>query len=328
MSKNTKPQQQRRPGSEDQGADVSTGVASKKKDSNSVVSALVVILVLLAYIVAAVYPALNAPRPGTPEGSSSLLFTRAVEAGWKPEDIQRVDSTFCNIPRIPMSSLSRAEFQDRYLEKAPVILVGTPNSDNTFAKMTQRQYLLDHFGNHSITLSSANRNSYDKKEVAVHHYLDRRRMMKPQTLHTDGASTWYHFGDNKHDQWEDVFQHYTRPTEYTFGQYSSLSFGLGPAGSGVPFHTHGHVFNEVIYGKKRWWLQAPVFPLVDDIGPRFDPDASSLQWLEYVRPTYSPAETDALHECVCAPGETLYIPSFWHHSTLNIGETVFMAVFV
>ena len=34
----------------------------------------------------------------------------------------------------------------------------------------------------------------------------------------------------------------------------ALSFGFGGSGSGVPFHTHGPVFAEVLYGAKvrRW----------------------------------------------------------------------------
>lgn len=33
-------------------------------------------------------------------------------------------------------------------------------------------------------------------------------------------------------------------------------------------------------------------------------------------------------ECVVNPGETLYIPDWWWHATLNIGETVFISTFV
>lgn len=312
-----------------EGRGVAVDTPNRKGGGGGISKSLVAVLILGAYLAAALYPALHTPATGPIAPTSRARLTqRSEEAGWKPHDVQGVDSSDCNIPRVDMDSITRTEFSERYLDKAPVILVGTPNGGNAFAQATRREYLLERYGNHTITLSSANRNSYDKKEVPLRTYLDRTMMMSPQTLAADGASTWYHFGDNKHDQWEGVFQHYERPTEFTFGKYSSLSFGLGPAGSGVPFHTHGHVFNEVIYGKKRWWLQAPREPIADDDGPRFDPDASSLQWLERVRPTYTPSEVEALHECVCVPGETLYIPSFWHHSTLNIGETVFMAVFV
>jgi hypothetical protein len=290
--------------------------------------------VLVVYCLAALYPVAFAPSPGPTNreehrhDDAQMLAEASRAAGWDPTDVQQVDASFCNIPRVPMNELSRDAFRETYLERAPVILLGAPNSDNTFANLVHREYLLEHFGNHSVTLSSANRNSYDKLETPLRVYLDRQKHMRPQPLHADGASTWYHFGDNKHEEWNDVFQHYERPTKYTFGPHTSLSFGIGPAGSGVPFHTHGHVFNEVLYGKKRWWLQAPMDNLEHDDGPRFDPDASSLQWLHRVRPTYSASEVSALHECVCVPGETLYIPSFWHHATLNIGETVFMASFV
>mmetsp|Transcript_25684 Transcript_25684/g.32750 ORF Transcript_25684/g.32750 Transcript_25684/m.32750 type:complete len:89 (+) Transcript_25684:574-840(+) len=35
-----------------------------------------------------------------------------------------------------------------------------------------------------------------------------------------------------------------------------------------------------------------------------------------------------LMECVVQPGQVLYIPDWWWHATLNIGETVFISTFV
>ena len=38
---------------------------------------------------------------------------------------------------------------------------------------------------------------------------------------------------------------------------SIFRFSLGPAGSGAPPHFHGHAWNALIYGKKRWFLFPP-----------------------------------------------------------------------
>lgn len=171
-------------------------------------------------------------------------------------------------------------------------------------------------------MSTANKNSYAKREMRLSTYVNTVVSM-PVTVAMLGNETWYHFGDNKHLEWEDVFGHYVRPRHYRFGPYESLSFGLGASGSGVPFHTHGHVFAEVFYGRKRWWLVPPTAP-----NPRFDGDESTLSWLVKVYPTWNRTERAALMECVCEVGDLLYIPGLWWHATLNIGETVFMSVFV
>lgn len=243
---------------------------------------------------------------------------------WNPTDSYEASTPYCNIPRVSAASLSREAFAAKYLEKEPVIIVGATNIE-PFTRATSKFSLLAKYGNYSVILSSANKNSYAKKEVLFREYVD---AMRTQPLDASGASSWYLFGDNKHKEWNAVFSLYELPQRYMYGPYSSLSFGIGPDGSGVPFHTHGHVFNEVFYGRKRWWLQAPDKKVSDDEGPRFDPNNSSIQWLTYLRPTYTTAEAQRLLECVCHPGEMIYIPSFWHHATLNIGETVFMANFV
>lgn len=71
---------------------------------------------------------------------------------------------------------------------------------------------------------------------------------------------------------------------------------------------------------KRWFLYLP------DEKPDFDPDASTLQWYYNVYPTLK--EEDKPIECTLKPGEILYIPDWWWHATLNLGETVFISTFV
>ena len=113
---------------------------------------------------------------------------------------------------------------------------------------------------------------------------------------------------------------YKRPPYADSYRMGSLSFGIAGSASGVPLHRHGHVFAEVIHGMKRWFLYPPEF------APVFDPNKSTLQWLYEVYPTVKKAEN--LIECVLKPGEVLYIPDWWWHATLNIGETVFISTFV
>jgi hypothetical protein len=238
---------------------------------------------------------------------------------WDESFDPSIDSDHCDIEKIPAALLSRERFQEEFLEKKPVIIVGATNTTE-FTRRSQKGQILKNFGNHIIVLSSANSNSYEKKEAFFKDYVN--SMMKPQSLNVSGAETFYHFGDNKHAEWDPLFKFYQKPEKYIFGKYASLSFGLGGSGSGVPFHGHGHVFAEVFYGKKRWLLTKP------GEDPKYNGDESSLHWHLTTYPNLSHEEKAKLYECVCQPGEMLYIPTFWPHSTLNIGQTVFMSVFV
>ena len=155
--------------------------------------------------------------------------------------------------------------------------------------------------------------------------------MGPWTLEHVAADTFYLFGDNEWSraEWSRMQQLYEPVPLYSAAERQSLSFGMGGSGSGVPFHTHGPVFAELFYGRKRWFLYPP-----NGTGmPPFDPDESSLRWLHFTYPTLFGQEASARGwhppiECTCNPGEIIWIPDRWYHSTLNIGETIFISAFV
>lgn len=121
---------------------------------------------------------------------------------------------------------------------------------------------------------------------------------------------------------------------------TALSFGLSGTGAGgfekrafffvckkpfltlvkVPFHTHGAVFAEVLVGRKRWFVSAPANK------PEFSGVNTTLFWLRNVLPQI--ADKSIILDGICERGDLLYLPSFWWHSTLNIGQCVFMSVFI
>ncbi|KAL6075008.1 jmjC domain-containing protein 8 [Balamuthia mandrillaris] len=234
------------------------------------------------------------------------------EKGW--EQPFEIDSEVCTIER--RHGLSVGEFRRVYEEQKPVIVVGV--SDNSlFKSLASVERLLADYGNYTVILSSSNTFSYEKKESTLAEYIKER--MKPQDLKTLANETFYHFGDNDHQAWEPLFDYYVQPPYVPATQQASLSFGLGGWGSGVPLHKHGPVWAEVFHGSKRWFLYPP------EHVPKFDPNQSTLRWFheEYSQ------QQEGLLECVLRPGELLYLPSDWWHSTLNIGhDVVFMSTFV
>ena len=84
-------------------------------------------------------------------------------------------------------------------------------------------------------------------------------------------------------------------------------------------HTHGAVFAEVLYGRKRWFLSAP------DDKPRFNGSETMLHWYRH---RVAEQEPQRIFDGVCGRGDLIYLPSHFYHATLNIGQTVFMSVFV
>jgi hypothetical protein len=193
--------------------------------------------------------------------------------------------------------------------------------------ITRKQTILQMYGNHTVTLATANTHSYRKVDMMFSRYID--DYVKPQHLEVNGKDTLYLFGDNDRVAWKELFDSYRLPPYTLPKMHPELSFGIagmymhcmqptfvyvlscivpcvnltlylyccihqGP-GSGVPFHIHGPTFAETIYGRKRWFLYPP------SARPEFDPDTTTLQWFLNKYPHLS--ERNKPYECTLLPGE-------------------------
>ena len=108
-------------------------------------------------------------------------------------------------------------------------------------------------------------------------------------------------------EWQRFLKHYTLPRVAKpsllekAGNGITLSFGLGPAGSGVPFHIHGGGFSEVMHGSKRWLLfprkpsilggALPAMASPKELPYKIDEHQTVGEWIEKVLPTLSGART-------------------------------------
>jgi ribosomal protein L16 Arg81 hydroxylase len=227
------------------------------------------------------------------------------------------DTRRCTVPREDAAGLSRARFDAQYLERSPVIIRGATDASD-FARMTRKTLLVYCFGGFPVTLSTANQHSYAKQDVPFGRYV---AGFAPQRLDVSGAKSQLLFGDHDHAAWAPLFDHYRKPLAFIDTRYHSLSFGVAPSGTGVPFHTHGHVFAEVTHGRKRWFLAEP------GQKPTYSGEATTLSWVLSEAGVVA-TETGAVWDCVADVGDMIYIPTHWHHATLNLGEAVFMSDFV
>lgn len=155
-----------------------------------------------------------------------------------------------------------------------------------------------------------------------------------QTLHTQVSSkklsneSFYLFGETFTEDWDRLLVYYTLPPCHTCThEYTSLSFGIGSAGSGVQWHFHGPGFSETLHGRKHWVLyNASVH---NNVVPDFDPDLNSRHWMEEVYPRlYYDDDLLLPWECTVNAGEMIYFPNGWHHATLNLDRyNVFVSSF-
>lgn len=91
-------------------------------------------------------------------------------------------------------------------------------------------------------------------------------------LQTD---TYYQFGDQLSELSDSLLPHYELPGApwLKLVKQTALSFGLSGTGTGVPFHTHGAVFAEVLVGRKRWFVAAP------EHRPKYSGINTTLFWM-------------------------------------------------
>ena len=258
----------------------------------------------------------------------------------------------CNVategPDLPVR-----EFDRKYRStKTPVVIRNsTLTSSAAFRAITTVTALRESFGQAQVTLSSANAHSYGRRKMAVSQYLT-------EALGDDAKAAWalaaddndaaarqfYWFGEHG-DELASLTSRYPLPRYAQPGALLSfaavaaargggpsgqaapapaeppaLSFGVGPDGSGVPFHFHADGFSEVLHGAKQWFLYA-------DKPPRFRANATSVSWLKHDYPLLTPRERP--FECTIWPGDLLYFPHGWYHAIINRGDpTVFMSVFL
>ncbi len=105
----------------------------------------------------------------------------------------------------------------------------------------------------------------------------------------------------------------TAPIPDIFSNFSVVlrQFILGPKNSGSPPHFHGHAFNALVYGVKRWYLWPPSKAYF-----AFD---HARDWEE----EYLGGSRDPLAVvCVQGPGDVVYVPENWGHAVVNLADSV------
>jgi len=215
------------------------------------------------------------------------------------------------------------------LHHKPLIIIRDSPSYVDFSERASMENITNQFPrNFQITLSSSNSFSANRRTISLEQYL--KETGETQVLpHQLSNQTWYLFGETFTKEWKQFLSYYTLPKCVAcIRDRVALSFGIGGAGSGVQWHTHGPGFSESIHGRKHWILYPPEFQ------PVYNPDFTSLHWMEYTYPTlldFDSARISQRHkpfECTLYPNEMIYFPNHWHHATINLDKyTAFVSTF-
>lgn len=95
---------------------------------------------------------------------------------------------------------------------------------------------------------------------------------------------------------------------------------LGPAGSGSPLHYHCQAFNTLTVGEKLWVLVPPSLNISesDNLAWGYS-NVHPLRWLHDNLERVS--RNPDVSICTQSAGETIFVPSFWSHATINLEQT-------
>ena len=228
-----------------------------------------------------------------------------------PYDTQR-----CNIDRVAIDRLTEQQFLTQYYLRKPLILTPTPITAQTTLRVraawsrqsTLRQlsklpvnlgtpHSLTAFGDGVVSSTLGQyivdlRNASVDRISADHYLFDRRGFFKQAAVLLETY------------QPHPLFHWHTTNAQY--GTSDGMTYALGPTGSGINFHYHKDGWNEVLFGRKRWFLYPPTVGAPPGGYNQFEP---ALRWYEE---TYDTLGEDELpYECVQYPGEVFYVPEDW-----------------
>ncbi|XP_035666878.1 jmjC domain-containing protein 8-like [Branchiostoma floridae] len=215
------------------------------------------------------------------------------------------------------NNLTKTEFQETYQGKEPLLLKFSGGAEEwTDTETWTRAGLVGKYGDHmavygySDTINSHGGEAEEMIAIKdyVHVHMDK--------VNASSLGTTYLADDKllKYGELQDKIY----PPEYLqyFRRPAGLLF-LGRSGLGLGWHAHGDAWNGVVFGEKHWYVyNRSAFPP----GMHF---YESADWVEYVHKLLPPNKRPL--ECTQEAGDIVYIPQDFHHSVVNVGETIAVA---
>jgi hypothetical protein len=217
------------------------------------------------------------------------------------------------------------EFNREFFGKAPVIF-RNPHPNTPTLREVERPNLLRRYGDVPIRVAPSGyygHGGYANTRTTLGALLGLVAQWPPQDV--------YFFDSKRSDFMEAAVKkvaawplaHYIPAPHVKEGEQwrnERMRFTVGGPASGIAFHAHTATYNELFVGAKRWSLFAPGTAPPEG----YTMGHSHFRWLREVLPLL-PAQSRPL-ECVQHVGDVLYLPDGWLHATLNLRQSVSVAV--
>jgi histone arginine demethylase JMJD6 len=232
-----------------------------------------------------------------------------------------------NIERIDQSEVSEAEFIERFEKPAlPCLIRGSMDRLGTKEKWT-REKLSEKYGGLRFKVGEDDEGYPVKMRLKYFFtYMEEQRDDCPLYV-------FDHFGD--HEDKKELLKDYEVPKYFrddlfaVVGEdrrppYRWLIIGPERSGSGIHIDPLGtSAWNALLYGHKRWVLFPPSIAK-EVVAPRKGHDRGGISWFMHMyqqtkKPDWKGGKPI---EFIQQPGETVFVPGGWHHTVLNIDDTV------
>ncbi|CAL1543347.1 unnamed protein product [Lymnaea stagnalis] len=245
--------------------------------------------------------------------------------GWRPasDDIlQKYGSDVCSVERVSVHDLSPERFEEEFRFKKSVLVTFPKGSAGwTDPYQWSRQGLVDAYSSWAIhsgqSLEIVRAGGNAKHKTSFLDFVE-KLLDNPK----NGTQEPMNYGFDRHFYWETKLPETLRLPKYF--QVNNVTedsiFFLGSSMTGVVFHKHSDTWNGVVYGQKRWFL----YPTNKSPPGGIHHGYSLLDWVNNVYPNLP--EADKPMECVQEAGEILYLPEGMYHATLNLGDTIALAI--
>jgi len=256
------------------------------------------------------------------------------DGGWSQEMASELDLDYCDIKQVDGRKVTGDKFiRDFVLKSRPVVLRGVAAHWNfrrhwTAEEMEERAgATVTNVGNipYAVEFGDA------PNTESVANYMSE---MQESQRDANNTIPGYIFNGNLFQTdpaFRSMLQDVPTPPSFMQAQNNSLGsllkqmileqetssqFYLGPAYSGAPFHFHEDAWNALAFGKKRW-LMLPPNEGIYSTEPAYSFVKDKLHMLP---------DTSKILQCVQNAGDVVYIPNMWSHLTLNLQESIGIAV--
>eukprot|EP01062_Namystynia_karyoxenos_P077095 TRINITY_DN7691_c0_g1_i1.p2 TRINITY_DN7691_c0_g1~~TRINITY_DN7691_c0_g1_i1.p2 ORF type:complete len:508 (+),score=176.39 TRINITY_DN7691_c0_g1_i1:123-1646(+) len=249
----------------------------------------------------------------------------AVEWGWREDPAAEDALAGCDFASVDMETLTAESFEADLRHRAPVVLRGSHSlellAQDTATKVATAELLESAAPGLRVRSRGA-----DSVEGRVMRSERRSRPLGELVRHlgelnesalefsAEGGPSFADLLRSARRGWPDS----ALATAFDIEDASTL--GIWPPWGGAPLHAHEETYFALLHGAKLWLLWPPgalerLASLPDALWPLQAKPGVLLGLLEGLPAAARP------RRCLQRAGEVMYLPDFWWHFTVNVGET-------